>query len=399
MVVTTAGKLVDLLSAPAHTKADVNQVAVAGKDVYATGYPAAASAARATAAVPLPPFVVRFNGQTVLEPRPGESDAWTDCSPGQSTTQDRPGSVPTINLWGGNPCNDRIGFTNNLQGSPCPGKTDIPRPGRAFLGGRQVGRFDDLPSAIPGTHVYQLEIPRDQLAAGSVVAEFVCTPVNGQPEYSVYEHKGDVVLHDPSGNVLDVKTGGPVDAAAVSLQLSPTKSGPFGVPGPAGISPQLNPQVTGRSGFFGWDVADGYWRLRVTAFGYRAFTSPVYKVPPAITGLRLKLKQNPAQQARLIDPYARRVGVVAVGGSLHARLPAGLKLRLNGRRIRTIIVRARRFQTARGIALGSRALDLLAAYPRRQTAASARAARTGTYRVGGVTFTIKHGRVVAITIA
>ncbi|MGB2874646.1 MAG: hypothetical protein WBB76_04140, partial [Gaiellaceae bacterium] len=165
----------------------------------------------------------------------------------------------------------------------------------------------------------------------------------------------------------------------------------------SGFSPQIDPELTGRSGAFGWDVADGLWRLKVAAFGYRRFTSTTLKVPPPVTGLRLRLRQDPAQQRLLIDPRGR-VGKLVLGGKAF-RVP-GLQVTVRAGRVVAIAVRSRRFQTAFGIHLGSREDDLLRAYPEPTTEALLRrhAKSLPRYHVSRATFAVRHGRIVGITL-
>jgi hypothetical protein len=103
---------------------------------------------------------------------------------------------------------------------------------------------------------------------------------------------------DPSGTVLD-QSGQPVEGATVTLLRSDSTGGPF-VPVPNGsdlMSPanRSNPVLTGADGRFGWDVVGGYYRMTVSKDGCTApdggatLTSPVYDVPPAITGIELVL--------------------------------------------------------------------------------------------------------------
>jgi hypothetical protein len=214
----------------------------------------------------------------------------------------------------------------------------------------------------------------------------------------MYEYKGDVALLDPSGTVLDRTTGRPVTGATVRLQVSPIPGRPFGTPGVSSYAPQLNPEMTGPSGTFAWDVAPGRWRLRVTAYGYRSFVSKTYKVPPAVTHLQLKLTPDPRTQRSLIDP-AGRVGAVRLRGKPGGHV-AGLRIVVAGHRIRTITVTSKRFRTALAIRLGSSEVALQRAYPQLLKAAKKLGKKTTRlYRVKHATFTVRRGRVVAIKLS
>jgi hypothetical protein len=245
-------------------------------------------------------------------------------------------------------------------------------------------------------------VPRNEIRSGRIIVIWRCDHSMLQ-SYFFAEWKGENIVHDPNGNVLDRKTSRPVEGATVRLQFSLKKEGPFIEPSVSGFVPQINPQVTSKTGFFGWDVAEGFWRLRITAYGYKPFTSPIYGVPPEVKGLKLMLNPDPSQQARLIDPYAGRAGKAHVGQRLGKRARvAGLRLRLVRGRLRSVVVRSRSFRTATGVRLGSTEVVLLRSYQeaaRRATEAARRRMRPpSSYRVGKATFTVRRDRVVAITL-
>ena len=214
------------------------------------------------------------------------------------------------------------------------------RPVKVFVGGR-VARDNGGGIAFPPeTAVFELN--RAQVGdGGNVVVEWSCP--DDQLE-NVYEVKGAIDLIDPSGNVLDAKTGRPVQFATVRLEFTPVRGGRFGIPSLSLLRPQVNPQTTGAEGAFAWDVAAGFWRLRVGAFGYRAFTSATFEIPPEVTGLKLRLRRSSAYR-RLIDP-AGGVGDVRLGGRL--RRVGGLRIALRRGRVREIVVPQTGFPHSRG---------------------------------------------------
>jgi sugar lactone lactonase YvrE len=384
-VVTTAGKLVDLVPAPAGS--DVTQVAVAGADVYATGYLATSRSALATATVP--ELVTRYNGQVIPTPRPGDSVGQATCESGGATEQNDL-MVPLLTVPGASASSCIFRILNVKD--PCPSGMRIDKANYIYVGGRATVGFVDL-YPQPGI-ASRITFPGGSVRdGGDIVVDWVCT--GGGRSASVYEWKGEIVLHDPSGTVFDAKNGRPVKAASLRLEFSPQRAGPFGTPGVSGIEPQVNPQLTSSNGLFGWNVADGYWRIRVRVFGYKPFTSPVYKVPPPVTGLKLKLVQDPAQQRLLIDPSGR-IGSVRLGAA--ARRVAGLTVRVVRGKVRRIDVRSKRFRTAEGIKLGSSLSALHMAFPP-SLKRTAKKTPANVVRVAHATFTIKSGRVSAISIA
>ncbi len=137
--------------------------------------------------------------------------------------------------------------------------------------------------------------------------------------------------------------------------------------------------------------------MKVTAFGYRAYVSRSYDVPPPVTGLKLKLRRDPAQQRYLIDPNGR-VGTVALAGK--PRRVSGLRIRAVHQRVRAITVLSKRFRTESGIRLGSLQADVNHAYPQAALKALKRKvkAKVLTYRVGRATLRVRGGRVVGIVL-
>jgi len=144
---------------------------------------------------------------------------------------------------------------------------------------------------------------------------------------------GTPQLYDPSGIITDAVTAQPISGATVTLMRllpglpditgpqaqtrqcrtidtrpggiggtwtgSTADTGSFETPGfsPPQISPNLNPQVTGSDGRYGWDVVTGCWYVKVSAPGYAPKISALVGVPPAVTDLHLALQ--PAAACRL----------------------------------------------------------------------------------------------------
>ena len=129
---------------------------------------------------------------------------------------------------------------------------------------------------------------------------------------------GTPQLYDPSGIIRDAGTLQPIVGATVTLQRVPgalpdtpaltrdcrtidtrpggvwsgtAGGGIFEQPGfaPAQISPNVNPQITGADGRYGWNVVTGCWYVVVDAPGYASKISPLVGVPPEVTDLDLTL--------------------------------------------------------------------------------------------------------------
>jgi hypothetical protein len=264
-----------------------------------------------------------------------------------------------------------------------------------FLGGVSL----QPPARIARPYHWTFIIPGDQVTSGHFVVRWRCKELRTGQEFDRYEFKATVNLIDPSGTVIDRATRRPVGSATVRLLYAPRRNGRFGTPSANAISPQVNPQLTTRTGYFGWDVAPGFWRLRVTAFGYRTLSSPIYEIPPERKNLRLALVRDRSQQARILDVAEGRAGVVRLGARM--RQVSGLRLKGRSGRVRSITVRSRRFRTTHGVRLGVSSSTLVTAFPPRSGNMLNRllAARTVMrYRVEKATFTVRRGRVVGIRL-
>lgn len=378
VAITPEGRLVD------RVPGEARQLAIAGTTVYATKLGAAAAGASARGGQCCEEAVARLQAVNARPPDKRSGVAAHRC-PG--VTGNRADTLVHVQFPARTTSCDLVYI--NYSTPRCSNGPAL-RPIKAFVGGR-VGTEKMGIAFPPETAIFELD--REQVGdGGNVVVEWSCPD---DVLESVYEVKGAIDLIDPSGNVVDAKTGRPVEFATVRLQFTPVRGGSFGIPSLSLLRPQVNPQTTGASGAFAWDVAAGFWRLRVSAFAYKPFTSATFKIPPEVTGLKLRLRRSSAYR-RLIDPVGR-VGDVRVGGRLRQRV-RGLRIRLRGGRIREIAVRGRAFRTAAGIRLRSSELDLLRAYPA--------AKRSGRVRRGArvlrfkrAFFTLRGGRVVAIRLA
>jgi hypothetical protein len=378
VVLTPEGRLVD------RVPGEAQQLAIAGTTMYATKLGAAAGASARAAQSEREDRVTKFFAANANPPdKPSGLQGRGSCAKVTTSYAD---TLMHVNY----PTKSSCALVYVNFSTPSCSNGPAVRPVGVYVGGRSSAPTRFHLHTAPETARFELD--RGQVGdGGNVVVEWACSGPIG----TVFEVKGAIDLIDPSGNVLDAKTGRPVEFATVRLQFTPVAGGRFGIPSLSLLRPQVNPQTTGADGAFAWDVAAGFWRLRVSAFGYRAFTSATFKIPPEVTGLKLRLRRSSAYR-RLIDP-AGRVGDVRVGGRLRRRV-GGLRIALRGGRVREIAVRGRAFRTAAGIKLRSSELDLLRAYPAaRRSGRVRRGVRVRRFK--RAFFTVRRGRVVAIRLA
>ena len=159
---------------------------------------------------------------------------------------------------------------------------------------------------------------------------------------------GHVNLYDPSGAVTDAATGQPVVGAIVTLyqvsgwepktgpddgrpntcqsNLSKDPGSPWSQPAPThlgtivnphvtNVAPPLSYQLTDNVGYYGWDVGEGCWYVKVAATGYEQLNSPVVGVPPEVTDLNLALTPLAGDCIPLTDVGIE--GLLDITGSLY----------------------------------------------------------------------------------
>jgi hypothetical protein len=163
----------------------------------------------------------------------------------------------------------------------------------------------------------------------------------GRPLGCVDDGGGDDLgtpqLYDPSGVIRDATTNQPVSNATVTLYRVPSalpdtptqtrncrtldtrggndwgnvgagSGGTFEQPGftPAQISPNVNPQITGADGRYGWNVVTGCWYVTVSAPGYLPKTSALVGVPPEVTDLDMSLTPGETPKRFVFLPLLRK---------------------------------------------------------------------------------------------
>jgi hypothetical protein len=310
------------------------------------------------------------------------------------------GNIPAFIVSKPGP-NCSVSFVN--EGTPCRRPDTKGKAVAVYVGGKQVKNKEPFSDAAQ-TYDHQpggwAQVGGDAIQTGSVIMSWSCTDAAGKEVEHHYEWKGSIYrLGDPSGAVYDARTGRLLKSATVRIEYSAAAGGPFGAPPALTTLPVLDRELTAADGRFRWDVADGYWRLVVSAVGYHSLTSKVYKVPPEVTGIRLLLRPNPAEQRNLFDP-AGRVGKLKIGMRASARLRvAGLRIRIVHGHIRSITIRSKRYRTATGIRLGSARHDFERAFPHEVMRALVKAKKAApkTFQVKKATFTVK-GVVVEIKL-
>ena len=122
---------------------------------------------------------------------------------------------------------------------------------------------------------------------------------------------GGIALIDPAGIVYDqaaydaaraggqpeaqARAGAVIAGATVVLQRrQPDGSFRKVLSGDPGISPNINPEVTGANGQFQWLTNDGVYRVTVSKDGYVTAVSREVPIPPEVTDLHVGLKRPQA---------------------------------------------------------------------------------------------------------
>jgi hypothetical protein len=163
-----------------------------------------------------------------------------------------------------------------------------------------------------GSFAGWFEVPKSREGRKFILkVSFTCGSTRN-PRYTI-ENIGFLELIDPSGFVFEDRNGngqfesneqklaGAVVTLEVFIKGRWIEVNPFpaqeweGISKWPGIEPQVNPQLTGPNGHYGWDVPAGEYRVRVEhrnkieKIDYERAVSHSVKVPPPVTNLNVGL--------------------------------------------------------------------------------------------------------------
>ena len=179
--------------------------------------------------------------------------------------------------------------TFNVSG--CPGVAN-PTYTVTFSDGTptQTGPMTEGPEGGNGLATYTAVIPAFYPSHGDTVVSFN-VPASCDPEAPTTTSV--LIYIDPSGVVTD-QYGRPIVGATVTLQRSDDAGGPFVAVTDGdelimdpGVN-TTNPDLTDETGFFRWDVTEGWYRVKVDAAGCTSTTTPSMQVPPPAIDLLIK---------------------------------------------------------------------------------------------------------------
>lgn len=270
----------------------------------------------------LPPNLKGPNGQAPVEvlPNPNNPEApnfvfgrsataaagFQDC-----TFDERSGrklELPvTVNLepGGGTISNVKLAVIDPSRHNPAD--TSSPLPGSAYA---------DTTPGISG-NAYSFVV--DCVVNGEMWVEFTLTE-GGSQLFRI--PIGGLALIDPQGVVYN---GGRYDQAIASgqspeqarataaiggatVRLQRLVAGSFlnVLSGDPGITPKVNPQVTGANGIYRWDVQAGTYRVAVTAPGCQDTTSKSVGIPPPVLDLHIRMDCGPVAGAEPSNKFSIR---------------------------------------------------------------------------------------------
>jgi hypothetical protein len=156
-----------------------------------------------------------------------------------------------------------------------------------------TGAMTETPA---GSRTYKATIPSLHPHHGPTKIIYTVNCLGGSKEKTEF-----FIYIDPSGVVNDISDA-PIANATVTLFRADSADGPF-TEVPAGdvmMSPsnRKNPDLTNANGQFGWDVLDGYYKVRAQKAGcflpgnpeQTYVESAVMKIPPEVKNLKLILE-------------------------------------------------------------------------------------------------------------
>jgi hypothetical protein len=137
---------------------------------------------------------------------------------------------------------------------------------------------------------------------------------------------GGLVLIDPQGVVYDAsaynayiaqgqtpdeaRAGAAIPGATVRLQRLVDGEFRNVLAGDPGIAPHVNPQITGADGRYQWDVAEGAYRVVVSAPGYETVNSRSVDIPPPVLDLHIPMVR-PGQSVAQVKAKAAEAAALS----------------------------------------------------------------------------------------
>jgi hypothetical protein len=142
---------------------------------------------------------------------------------------------------------------------------------------------------------------------------------------------GGLALIDPQGVVYDgvryddaigagqspeqARASAAISGATVRLQRLVGGNFVNVLSGDPGITPKVNPQITGASGIYRWDVQEGTYRVVVTAAGCQEAISQAVNIPPPVLDLHVRMDCGGGAR-----PAATQKGKPSNGFSINRKL-------------------------------------------------------------------------------
>ena len=106
-------------------------------------------------------------------------------------------------------------------------------------------------------------------------------------------------LIDPSGNVYDFSTDNPIEDVTATIYYKDENG--YAVQWDAEYYNQINPVITGKDGFFQWDVHEGKWQVKFEKDGYETLVSDWMDVPPEVKDLKCFMKS--VSDLKVVESY------------------------------------------------------------------------------------------------
>jgi len=176
---------------------------------------------------------------------------------------------------------EEVDFANSIFGPMTDGASTIPMYAVDKITGKAVNNEMNANRRVLNPALQKLNAAHLQRLKD-------CGEEEGHPKFPK-----NVIL-DPSGTVYEAFPANTVEG--VTATIYEVTEGSIGDPWEAEAYDQENPQVTSTSGFFGWDVPSGEWKVAFAKDGYEDTATDALQVPPPRIGLQIPLttKADPA---------------------------------------------------------------------------------------------------------
>lgn len=176
---------------------------------------------------------------------------------------------------------------------------------------------------------------------GRIIASYHEDPEPEQPKPEMEQPSPDnhVMTPDPSGYVYEAVPSNRLEGVTASIyqlvQDTDAAGDPVGDPRwelwDAENYDEVQNQITGVDGTYGWDVPFGTWKVKYEKGGYESAESAEMEVPPEWTDVNIGMVSKAAPEVKYVNAYEERVEIALTQYVLPDSMKNGVTVTADGR--------------------------------------------------------------------